>query len=153
MEKLEDILSLDPEQLISALPKYQSNTIREMLASNGDYLMVADNWLSTKPSNTVGFGGSNQPNIYREKILEELEKFICGDEKYLNERKQISSHTDKSLGYILGVITTAIGATLGTSSILILPVVVLLLGCMGKITLNGWCEARKTIRSQSVNDE
>ncbi|QNN40171.1 hypothetical protein [Pedobacter roseus] len=154
MEALDNIFTLEPKELLEGLPNFQVKLITEMSESGYDYLTIADNWLNTKPKDTVGFGGQPLPasnNIYRDKIMHELEKFICGDEKYEDERKKLSATAGQPIQFILGGISAAIGSVLGTAGAFILPVIVLLLMTGGKISKNGWCEARKELRAASGN--
>ena len=150
MTTLDDIFDLQEEELISSLPGFQTKILKELLAVDSDHLSVADKWLNAKPSNTVGFGGAGIRNhIYRDKILEELEKFVCGDEKYQLDREKLGSATNGTVQYIIGSIATAIGSTMGITGAVIAPVIVLLLITGGKISKNGWCEARRAIRAAS----
>ncbi len=78
-----------------------------------------------------------------------MEKFICGDEKYTEERKKLIGLGGDAIKVILGGIAVAIGAAIGTAGAFIMPVVALVLISVGKIGKNGWCEARKEIRASS----
>ena len=87
---IEDFTQLEPTELIGSLDNYQQEIVRTLLkATDNNYLESADKWLSASPSNTAKFGGdSSHSTIYREKVVEEIEKFLCGnDNTYEEERK------------------------------------------------------------------
>lgn len=152
MDAIEKLFTLEPQDILDSLPKFQTKLISEMSVSGDDYLTIADKWLNAKPENTVGFGGQPLPlrnSIYRDKIMHELEKFLCGDEKYEEERNKLNATTGAPIQFIIGGISAAIGSVLGTAGAFIVPVIVLILMTSGKITKNGWCEARKEMRENN----
>lgn len=147
MEELDNLLNEEPITIIGTLDGYQQDIINSFLENNSNnYFDAADKWLNATTSNTAKFGGLNKTKIYREKVLEELEKFLCGNEKYEEERNKISESTDKSREYVIGVLSTAIGSSLGTAGTFIAPVIVLMILNIGKMALNAWCEMRKELK-------
>lgn len=151
MAELSNILELDEEQLLTSLDSYQTEIIREFLnTTSNNYLDSADKWLNATPANTAQFGGEpNKTKIYREKLLEEIEKFLCGDANYEDDRQKIALSGDQSQKYIIAVISSAIGKTLGVAGTFIAPVIVLLLLSFGKMAINAWCEMRKDTKDTS----
>ena len=103
------------------------------------------------PSNTAKFGGdSSHSAIYRDKIVLEVERFLCGnDPVYEKERRELQLNSDKTQQYIIGVLSTAIGSQLGVVGTFISPVIVLIIISMGKMCINAWCEMRKEIRKEN----
>jgi hypothetical protein len=85
--------------------------------------------------------------IYREKLLDEFEKFFCGDESYEDERKKISESIEKTKQYIIGVLSSAIGTKMGVTRTFIAPVIALLIMSMGKMRVNAWCAMRVEIKA------
>lgn len=149
---IEDFTQLEPRELIGSLDNYQQEIVLALLkATNNNYLEAADKWLSASPSNTAKFGGdSSHSTIYREKVVEEIEKFLCGNEpSYEEEREKLKEQSDKSQKYIIGVLSTAIGSQLGVTGVFIAPVIVLVIISMGKICINAWCEMRKEIKKKT----
>lgn len=149
MENLDDIFQADQEQLLTSIDEFQSDIIKEFLRkTSNNYIESADKWLNATPANTAQFGGEiNKNKIYREKLLEEIEKFLCGDERYEDDRKKIALSGDKSQKYIIGVMSAAIGKSLGIAGTFIAPVIVLLILSIGKMAVNAWCEMRKETRN------
>lgn len=151
---IDDFSKLEPIELIKGLDNYQQEIVYALLkATDNNYLEAADKWLSASPSNTAKFGGdSSHSTIYREKVVEEIEKFLCGsDPSYEEERKKLNIQSDKSQKYIIGVLSTAIGSQLGVAGAFIAPVIVLIFISMGKVCINAWCEMRKEIKIKSVD--
>lgn len=153
MEELSNIIQSDQDALLSSIDDFQVEIIKSFLTStSNDYLLSADNWLNASTANTAKFGGEpNKAKIYRDKLLEELEKFLCGDQRYEDDRKKIAESTDKSQKYIIGVMSVAIGKTLGAAGPFIAPVIVLLILSIGKIAINAWCAMRKETGSTASN--
>ena len=149
---LDEFTQLTPDDLISSLDNFQQEIVRTLLkVTNGNYLEVADKWLSASPSNTAKFGGEiNRSVLYREKVVDEIEKFLCGnDSTYEEERRKLNIQSDKSQKYIVGVMSTAIGGQLGVAGTFIAPIIVLLVISMGKMCINAWCEMRREIKTKT----
>ncbi|WP_017259774.1 hypothetical protein [Pedobacter arcticus] len=153
MEELLNIVKAENEELLSTLDPYQKDIIQTFLDNNANnYSDGVDRWLNATLSNTSNFGGEGRSKVYREKLLEEFEKFLCGDDKYEEDRKKIEQSSDKSHKYIVGVLSAAIGNSLGISGIFLAPVIVLLILNIGKMALNAWCEMRKDSRDNKTNN-
>lgn len=153
----DDFLQLDAETLISSLENYQQELVVALInEENGDYKKAADDWLSANPSNTVPFGGEkNRSSIFREKVFEELEKFICGcDEgRYDKDREELEAQKDLSKEAIISVLSACIGSYIGVTGAFIAPVIVLLLLSIGKIVKNAWCEMRKDLSQKKMQTQ
>jgi len=150
MNEFSTLLQAEDNELLSSIESYQADIIKNFLANNSnDYLASADNWLNASTANTARFGGEpGKAKIYRDKLLEEIEKFICGDQQYDDDRKKIADSADKSQKYIIGVMSVAIGKTLGAAGTFLAPVIVLLVLSFGKMAVNAWCAMRKEARTQ-----
>lgn len=148
---INQLVQLSPEEIIGGLESYQQDIVNALLkATDNNYIESADRWLSASPTNTVKFGGdSNHSSLYREKVIEEIEKFICGnDTKYEEERKKLSANSEKTQQYVIGVISTAIGGELGVAGAFIAPVIVLIIISISKMCINAWCEMRKEMKTK-----
>jgi hypothetical protein len=145
MDEFNNILNSTDAELLAAIPKFQTDILENFIQqTNNDYIIAADLWLNSSPANTAKFGGEEkQPVQYREMLIGEIEKFLCGDEAYSDERNKITESADKSQKYIIGVMSAALGKSLGVAGSFIAPVVVLALMSFGKMAINAWCEMRK----------
>jgi len=143
---IDDFFCSSPEVLLSGLEDYQQALVNELLAATGgNYEKAADLWLGATPAQTVGFGGDHSHNkIYRDKIVDEIEKFVCGsDDTYQRDRVKILENASATQQYVVAVLSTAIGGNLGIAGAFLAPLIVLLIISFGKISINAWCEMRK----------
>jgi hypothetical protein len=143
-EKLDQLFQVDSvEEWLLTLSKYQQNRVRQLLDSNDSYEEAARQWLDAIPENTFPFGVAKSRNIFFEKIKDEIEKFLCGDEKYADERKNLLSSSEVARTTFVTTVSVAIAPKLGTAANYLIPLVVLAFMTMGKITLNSWCQMLK----------
>lgn len=146
MEQLDILFQSNPNELIHILDQYQVEIIETLLAKNSNnYLETADLWLAgTIPNNTAQFGGElNKSKVYREKLLEEFEKFVCGHDFYEEDRKKIQKATGSSVSYTTHVIISAVALKIGVVGPFIAPAIILIIVALGKIPLNAWCAMRQ----------
>jgi hypothetical protein len=149
MEELDLLINSEPDELISALDAFQAEIVNTFLENtSSDYLKSVDMWLNAAPSNTAKFGGDvNASKIYREKLLDELEKFLCGNKQYDAARKEIGQNSVKTKEYLIGALSTAIGAHIGIAATFIAPAIVLFLINIAKMPLNAWCAMRTELKT------
>ncbi|QNO14371.1 hypothetical protein HYG86_06080 [Alkalicella caledoniensis] len=150
MDSFNGLIFDEQESWVDTLPSYQKNRIKQILSSGKSPKETAILWLTASPQNTAPFGTIKGENIFLEKVEEELEGLICGDEKYDDYRKKLSSEVNLSKGYAIGLISSAIAPVVGSSGAFIAPVIALLLVGMGKIALNAWCESCKEKRNRRL---
>lgn len=142
-ENVSKIFDVEADSWISSLPKYQYDSLNELYSEIHDYEDVAKAWLTASISNTAPFGVKENKSIYFERILDEIELFLNGDEKYEKERLNIIRESTVVQHYIIGVVSTAMSPYLGTSSVFLAPVVAIVLFTITKIGFNAWLEKRK----------
>lgn len=154
MEELDGILSGEKTELLNTIQPFQKDIIDSFLEQkNNDYLDAAELWLNSSPTNTAKFGTEQKKEkVYIDKLIEEIEKFLCGDERYNEEREKIAESGDQTQKYIIGVMSAAIGQTLGVAGTFIAPVIVLILLSFGKMAINAWCELRKEKKNTAANN-
>lgn len=147
---LDAFFQLGQEDLLLGLEPYQQELIKDLLSKNS-YLNAVDLWLQASPSQTAEFGGDpdkSKSKVYRDKLVEEIEKFVCGtDVSYEEDRNKILEQKDASQQYIIGVLSSAIGSKFGVVGTFIAPVIVILIMSFEKMSIKAWCEYRKTIRN------
>ena len=153
MNELNALFDSEPDELLAMLPGFQLKQVNELRSQGKDYLTIADGFLGATASFNVGFGGdSNKPNLYREALVKELERFVCGDKRYKKERDQLAASANKSKEYIAGVISGAIGAYIGAVAVVIFPVIVLVIINFGRVSVNAWCEMRQAQSGSSETE-
>ncbi|WP_347273019.1 hypothetical protein [Candidatus Kuenenia sp.] len=141
-EQVNPLFQIDEESWLTALPPYQQRRIKQLLESSDSYEDAAKKWLTAIPENTFPFAAEKGKSIFFEKVWNEVEKFLCGDEAYAKERKELVSATEVIHTTLVSSLSLAIAPVIGTASAYVTPVVVLIFMTMGKISLNAWCQMR-----------
>lgn len=143
-EKLDHLFQVDnTEEWLLTLSKNQQNRVRQLLNFTPSYEEAARQWLDAMPENTFPFGVAKPTNIFFEKVKDEIEKFLCGDEEYADERKKLFASSEVARTTLVTSVSLAIAPKLGAAANYLIPVVVLVFMTMGKITLNSWCQMLK----------
>jgi len=107
---------------LEALPKYQQESFAALLSKGKSPEQVAQIWLTTTgPSNNFPFGGERFALVFYEKLVDELEKLICGDEKYARQRREILNGFGKGKTYVVVAIAVSIAEHLGAAQALLAP--------------------------------
>ncbi|WP_163938652.1 hypothetical protein [Paraferrimonas sp. SM1919] len=122
------------------LKTYQKDSINTLIAKNGEE-EAAKLWLGANGvATTKQFGGSGSSEPFWDRFVSEFRNFICGHEKYESERQQLSSQAPIANAMFVGVISGAIGSTLGFAASLLAPAVAILLFLVGKVGVNAYCK-------------
>ena len=148
--QIDDLLQGEPQEWLAGLATYQRELITELHQQGLDYDAIANNWLTASAENTFRFGGENRAGdkkLFREKLLLEIEAFLCGGEKYQKERDGLFGEKSAVRVYVISALSVAIAPSLGVTATFLAPIVALTLASFGKITLNSWCETRKARRN------
>ena len=123
MNDISEIFNVDPNSWIESLSTYQKNIINQLYSQTNDYEMVANTWLTATIPMNVPFGTQKNPSIFFEKVLDEIEAFLTGDEKYKDSRLAILKESGVVQSYVVGGISIALAPVLGTSSSFLAPVI------------------------------
>jgi len=132
-KKLEQLFQVDKEEWLTTLPKYQQIRIKQLVDSTNSYEEAAKHWLNAMPENTFPFGAEQARNLFIEKVRDEIEKFLSGDEKYADEHKQLVSSSEVLQKTLVSSVSAAIAPVIGTAAAYIMPVVVLVFMTMTNI--------------------
>jgi len=149
MEDFEGLFQEKSSTWLEALPKFQKEIIDQLFSQGKSPEEVASAWLTATSGDTYPFGVEKGQSLFLEKILKELEAFLCGDPKYMDDRSKLSKLPKEAHAYFVGIISTAIAPVVGSSGAVLAPAIAILLFGMGKITLNAWCSMRKEIRQNA----
>ena len=94
MNDISEIFNVDPNSWIESLSTYQKNIINQLYSQTNDYEVVANTWLTATIPMNVPFGTQKNPSIFFEKVLDEIEAFLTGDEKLHTPLKKCSLTAD-----------------------------------------------------------
>lgn len=150
---LDALFEGDPQEWINALAPYQREPIEDLLGRGLSYESIADNWLTASAENTFRFGTENRAgdtNVFRDKLLFEIEEFLCGSERYEKERAGLFGEKSSMTTYVISALSVAIAPSLGVTATFLVPIIALTLASFGKVTVNAWCGTRKLLRTQAV---
>ena len=103
--------------------------------------------------NGYPYGPQKKPWIFFEKVLDEIEAFFSGDEKYKDNRLAILKESGVVQSYIVDAISIALAPILGANAAFLAPVIAIVLLTIGKIGLNAWLAARKEKRKQNEDND
>lgn len=143
MNDISEILNVNPDSWINSLNTYQKDIINKLYEQTNSYEEVANKWLTATIPMNVPFGTQKNSSIFFEKVLDEIEAFFTGDEKYKDNRLAILKESGFVQKYIVGGISIALAPVLGTSASFLAPVVAIVLLIIGKMGLNAWIATRR----------
>lgn len=143
MNDISEILNVNPDSWINSLNTYQKDIINKLYEQTNSYEEVANKWLTATIPMNVPFGTQKNSSIFFEKVLDEIEAFFTGDEKYKDSRLAILKESGFVQKYIVGGISIALAPVLGTSASFLAPVVAIVLLIIGKMGLNAWIATRR----------
>ncbi len=121
-EKIDNLFTESPEKWIESLPPYQRDRVNDLISKGSSLEDAANKWLSAAPAHTAPFGTESRRKVFIDKIWDEIEKFLCGDDRYEPERSKLLSQGNIVHTYFVGVISAAIAPALGSSAIFLAPV-------------------------------
>jgi len=120
--------------------------INKLYCESGNYEEAAKAWLSASMSTTAPFGTEKGHSIFFEKILDEVEFFLSGDEKYKDDRISLLNEKNVVQTYIVSAISVALSPVLGASAVFLAPAIAIVLVTITKMGLNAWLAMRKENR-------
>ncbi len=127
------------------LKPYQRISIQSLIEKYGEE-EAAEKWITANgPSNNMPFGGESirDTKPFFDRVKTEFNKFICGHPDYEEDRRKLNAESPIVKSIYISVISGALGATLGFAASLLAPAIAVLLGTIGKIGLNAYCESTK----------
>ena len=95
------------------------------------------------------FGTEKGHSLFYEKILDEVEAFFSGDDRYKDSRLAILKESGATQSFIIGAISAALSPILGTSAVFLAPIIAITLVTMAKMGINAWLAMRKEKRSSN----
>lgn len=143
-----EIVNESLDTWLDILKPYQRNTIKALLDKHdNDEEKVAQIWLSSGgPINTATFGGlpsSASNKNYYQCLKDELNKLICGDNAYVEEKKQILEKGNLINVCAASQIALLLSPVIGVSVPILTPAIVLMLHVISKVSVNAYCSMIK----------
>lgn len=135
---------LDADGWFEILPAFQTTMIHELLRTGKTEEEVAEIWLSQIGSNgSIGFGSSAEHKSYFTNFRNEIDAFLCGDERYSRQRAEASTIWEKQ-GKIsfVAVVAGFLATEVGVSAVSLIPVISLLFSFIGKAGVGAYCKTR-----------
>lgn len=131
---------IEIEGWLDALKPYQRISLQQLISAS-DEEEAAKIWLTSNgAAATKQFGGiGGGDGEFWDRFKAEFKAFVCGDERYVTERTQLSTQAPIANAMFVGVISGAIGSTLGFAASLLAPAVAIMLYLVGKVGLNAYC--------------
>ena len=126
---------------IEEISESQKTTIKRLLDSGNSEEEIAEIWLtSVGSSSTLGFGTISSAQVFYKNVKKEFIYFICGHEKYKEEREQAAKiwKEQGKLGFV-SIVAAVVASTLGLAVAAIVPVIALLLSVVSKVGVGAFC--------------
>ena len=128
------------EEWLEVLEPFQQELIQTLLVEHSEEEAIQI-WISVSgPEYTTSFGGTEKKD-YLKSFKEEFDKFILCDDKYKNDIKELNEYTTITKYFIVSFISSVLAKSLGVVSGVVAPLIVLILGVIGKIGLNAYRNA------------
>ena len=143
-----NIPQLKTEEWIEVLEPFQQSLLNSLLREHTEEEALQIWFQVSGPEYTKTFGG-NRIKDYLKNLKVEFNKLILGDEKYRNKIKEFNEHTKITKFFVVSFLSSVLAESLGVASGIIAPLIVLLLGTIGKIGL----EAYKNLISKKEENE
>ena len=154
MDVLDPLLADDAEAWVSALPQYQQDIVLSFLDQHGDPAVAATQWLTASgPSHTFPFGGKKPEAIFYDKLLAEVEAFLCSDDRYEKERSAFLAEFDSRQAYVVGSVSAIVAPAVGSAAAIIAPAIALIFVTLGKMGLRAWCGMRAELQEEAGTED
>lgn len=126
---------------IEEISESRKETIRNLLALGNNEEEVAEIWLTSMgSSSTAGFGAISSAQVFYENVKKEFIYFICGHEKYNEEREQAAKMwKEQGKVGLVSMVAALVASTLGLAVAAIVPVIALLLSVASKVGIGAFC--------------
>lgn len=126
-------------ELIENLEEYQKEIIQELLQHNSADEAI-DLWINANgPIDNVNFGGTQEKNELLNNFKIEFCKLLSESPEYKNEVKEMKVYMNLGKDAIISGLTLALAPRLGTTAIIIVPLVVLAMISISKVGIKAYC--------------
>lgn len=128
------------EDALNCMKPYQKSAFLQLIPIYGEE-ESAKRWVtSSGPDGVDKFGGSPEyRKPFWDSLVAEFRMFVCGHEKYSQQRGKVKALSDKHLNNLVLTISGAIALSVGVATALVVPVVSILCYLAAQIGVNAWC--------------
>lgn len=140
-----DLSTTTEEEWLKPLHLYERKIFNQLKKSDlsdlDNYLNIAKFWLSDTKNERYTFEfGTNNKNNFFQNFQKEINKFICGNEEYQKERQEAYEQL-KKIGPcgLISYISAFIATHIGTSEVILVPIVALFFNTIRKMGVNAYC--------------
>lgn len=145
MNNLRDIITPGVNWL-EELPTYQRNSITGLLNQGKTPEEAAIIWLSANgAAHTYPFGSQTNTSAFYNKLILEVEALLCGEDRYVEERKQFLVQYKAGEVYMVSFLSTLVAPVVGAAAAFIAPAIALILVTVCKLGIHAWCSLRKDL--------
>lgn len=137
-----NIPELKTDEWIEVLDVYQQELLNELLKEHSEE-EVLEIWIeASTPNAMTPFGGGENKN-YLKSFKREIQKLLLGDEKYEGVIKEFNEHATVTKFFVVSFLSNTLAKSMGVAAAVLAPLVVLVLGTIGKMGLNAYREMIK----------
>lgn len=138
------------EELIETLQGYQKEIVNNLLKNNTVDKCI-EIWINTDGIlNNANFGGEPKKNKLLENFKIEFCKLLCEYPEYEDQIKEIKIYANLGKETLISGLTFALAPKLGTTAIILTPLVVLALIAISKVGIKAYCN---TVLKNDVKEE
>lgn len=132
-----NIPELKTDEWIEVLDVYQQELLNELLKEHNEE-EVLEIWIeASTPKGMTPFGGVENKK-YLKSFKREINKLLLGDEKYVGVIKEFNEHASVTKFFVVSFLSNALAESMGVVAAVIAPLVVLVLGTIGKVGLDAY---------------
>ena len=134
---MENLPIHDLKEWMSVLEPYQRELLEQILKNHTEEEAL-DIWLTAVgPDNTASFGGNGKDGLLKSFKLE-LYKFLSNDDEYKYEIKEFESYVTVTKILTVSFLSNMLSGRLGVASAVVSPLIVLVLGLIGKMGVKAY---------------
>ena len=134
---MESLPIYDLKEWMSVLDSFQQDLLSQILVNRTEEEAI-DIWLAAVgQDNTATFGGNGKEDLLKSFKLE-FYKFISKDEEYKDERREFEGYVTVTKFFVVSFLSSTLSERLGVASSVIAPLIVLVLGLIGKMGIKAY---------------
>lgn len=138
------------QEALNQLPSYQSKTIQVLIDKHGEE-NAAKIWIESNGPKEISHNGGttqiiSQDSSYWQRLKEQFNSFVCGNENYSDERKQAIAIGETGATSLAAYLAGIISPIIGISVPILVPAILLLLHLAAKMGIGAYCANKNIIK-------